>query len=434
MKFRHILVAALVCVTSLQAVAQDPGKLAGKNVILIQGFLPQHVFLKRTDDGGKRWGYAYWNKFSLYNNGEGAIKTAPVYDESAWYNLLPAISDIEFLDQTWPVLADNHGNTFNMYDNSKTPVYSPDPNAKILYFDSTFRLEEQSGQGNGAKVAQQLNDLFAADPTYCTRTNGCIVITHSTGDIVMRWIEANKQTALTDNARAAFDVLTYLDLAGAGGGTEGATLLYWAANLANFLTPSEQDDLDLANDWINILFGTEGVLYMEAGKQFNAGILFDLQVHEARNADRSNPDEIPKLRIASAGDEPYGFLTHLFIKGHDDSVLPLHSTCGAAYAHAYDACSHARDMDGKVTLFNDAPLVFYRHNYPFIQSADLRHNGHMWSDTGNTMTAVMGNGQVAPGLNIDVEETTSWWFLNQYKRITNAENSTMGEVLARSVE
>ncbi|MDX1451765.1 MAG: hypothetical protein R3183_04340 [Oleiphilaceae bacterium] len=429
--WKYLALAAFVASASVA----HAGKLAGKNIILIQGFQPQHVFLKRTDDGGKRWGYAYWNKFELYNNGDGAIKTAPVYDESVWYEYIPAIGDIQFLDQVLPVLEDNNGNTFNMYDHTKTAVfYDDDPHAKILYFDSTYRLEEAGGQGNGAKVAQQLKDLFAADPTYCARTNGCIVITHSTGDIVMRWIEANKHTALDDATRQAFDVLTYVDMAGAGGGTEGATLLYWAANLANALTPSEQDDLDLANYWINTLFGTEGVLYMEAGKHFNAGILFDLQVHEARNADRSNPDEIPKLRIASAGDEPYGFITHAFIKGRDDSVLPLHSTCGSANAHAYDSCSHARDLNGKVTLFNDAPLFFYRHNYPFIQSEDLRHNGHQWNDTGNTMVALMGDGQVAPGVRIDIEETTSWWLLNQYKRITNSENSSMAEVLSRSIE
>ena len=78
-----------------------------------------------------------------------------------------------------------------MYDTSRQAIYYSDPHARILHFDSTYRIEEPNGQGIGATIARQLNALFAEDPTYCERTNGCIVITHSTGDLVMQYVEAN---------------------------------------------------------------------------------------------------------------------------------------------------------------------------------------------------------------------------------------------------
>ena len=411
---------------SASAMSASAGQLAGKNIILVQGFQLQHVFISRTHDDGKRFGYNYWNKFDLYNNGNGAIKTT---NETG----------ITLLDQNLPTLATASGEAFNAYDTSKQAVYFSDANAKILHFDSTYRLE--GSDGIGKTVSDQLNTLFTEDPSFCSRTNGCIVITHSTGDLVMQYIEDNKATLLSDNARNAFDVTTYIDLAGARGGTEGATLLYHLANFlddlasSTILSPEKQDEVDDANTWINFFLGTEGVEYMAPGKHFQSGVLYNLQVGPARNTGLNNPDNIPHLRVASAGDEPYGFVTHLFIKGHDDSVVPLHSACGSLYDNSYNSCVWNRYLDGETTWFADAPGAYFDVHFPFIQSESLRHNGHQWDDTGNYMTPLMSNGNFEGDVDIDFEKVNYWnLLLQKHILIKNASNKTMAQVLTDSVE
>ncbi len=401
------------------------GKLAGKNIILIEGFQPQHVFISRTHDDGKRFGYNYWNRFSLYNGGNGAIRVANP-------------NGLSLVEQNLPLLKDAGGNNFNIFDTSRTPVYYSDSSAHILHYDSSFRLE--GSDGIGRKVANQLKALFAAKPNFCNDTQGCLVVTHSTGDLVMQYIEDNKSSLLDSTTRSRFNVTAYIDMAGARGGTEGATVLYELANFLNtlasntVLSPSKQDEVNTVNDWLNFFMGTSGVKYMAPGKHFNSGVLYNLQTGPARNTGLVNPSNIPHLRIASGGDEIYGFITHLFIKGTDDSVVPLHSACGSDRPESYNTCVWNRTLDGKVTWFGDAPGNLYRLHLPFIQSETLRHNGHQWNDKGNRMTPLMGNGNVRGNLDIGIVTKTTWdIFLNQYIRIDGAENKTMGQVLSSSL-
>jgi len=397
------------------------GKLAGKNIILIEGFQPQHVFLSRTHDAGKRFGYNYWNKFSLFNGGNGAIKVANP-------------SATALIAQNLPTLQDTAGNNFNMFDTSRTPVYYSDASAHILHYDSSYRLEGSTGIG--ITVANQLKALFTAKPDFCSATNGCVVITHSTGDLVMQYIEHNKASLLDSTTRSRFNVTAYLDLAGARGGTEGATVLFELANLmqtlANntILTPEKQDEVDDINDWLNFFMGSSGVKYLAPGKQFNSGVLFNLQTHEARRTAWNN-NNIPHLRVASGGNEIYGFITSLFIKGTDDSVLPLHSTCASTTDGSYSTCVSNRTLDGKAIIFGDAPSSYFGLHFPFIQSETLRHNGHQWNDKGNRMTVLRSNGNVRGDLDVQCATTTTYdLLLQKYIRITGADTKSLGQVLS----
>ncbi len=403
----------------------NANQLAGKNIILIQGFQFQQVFISRTHDDGKRFGYNYWNRFGLYNNGNGAVRVANP-------------TGLTLLDQNLPTLKDASGRSFNIFDTSRQAQYFSDSTAQILHYDSTYRLEGSNGIGR--TVAQQLKDLFAAKPDFCTKTNGCLVITHSTGDLVMQYLEDNKASLLDSATRAAFDVTAYVDLAGARGGTEGATVLYELANFLNTiasntaLSPTMQAQIDTANWWLNLFMGSKGVAYLAPGKHFQSGVLYNLQPGPARNTGLVNPDQIPHLRVASGGDEPYGFITHLFIKGTDDSVVPLHSACGSTRANSYNSCVWNRTLDGRVTLFADAPSSYYNLHYPFIQSESLRHNGHQWDDRGNYMTPLMNNGNVKDDLDISISRKTSYnIFLQKYIRIRDAEHKTLAQVLSSSL-
>ncbi|GAA3936782.1 hypothetical protein [Litoribacillus peritrichatus] len=425
MKFWKLLAlsAAITGATTASA-----NQLADKNIILVQGFQLQHVFMSRTHDDGKRFGYNYWNRFDLYNDGNGAVSVGNP-------------TGITLMDQNIPMLKDANGDTFNIYDTSKQAVYASDSHAKILHFDSTYRLEEPNGEGIGATIAQQLDDLFDDDPTFCIRTNGCLVITHSTGDLIMQYVEENKNSLLDSATRDAFDVTAYVDLAGARGGTEGATLLYHLANFLDdlasntVLSSEKQDEVDDANEWINFFLGTEDVEYFAPGKHFQSGVLYNLQPDQARSTGLSNPDGIPHLRVASAGDEPYGFVTHLLIKGQDDSVVPLHSSCGSSEPKSYDSCVSNRKLDGETTWLANAPSSLYDHHYPFIQSESLRHNGHQWDDSGNYMTPLMDNGNFVDDLDIDFETVIYRdLLLDKHILIENSSNKTMAQVLDASLD
>lgn len=390
MKLLSSLLAATVL---LAASTSQAGKLAGKNVLLIQGFLPQHVFLPPSDKG-KADGFDYWKSFKLYNNGNG----------------------------------DSNGNG----------KADDDPYARILYFSSAKRIEEADQSGTGLNVANQLKTLFANEPNYCK--DGCVVITHSTGDLVMRYIMDN--THLLGQYESKLKVVAFVDLAGAGGGTEGAVWLNAAANGANIPGAIVEG---LAA-WLGGDITAPGL---------KPGILYDLQPGVARNTAVDNIPAIPRLRVASAGEELYGPLTHLFIKGTDDSVVPLHSSCGAAFDGAYDSCTRDLRIDGRVMSGVNGPSTYYDYHYPIIMSEEMPHNdqfkgigwdyssGYPWYVSGREMTFALSganayqssNANKTVKVDVEYEKVYAWWdWFREYRFITNAKSKSMGQVVQESFE
>ncbi len=377
----------------LAASGANAGKLAGKNVILIQGFLPQHVFLPPSD-GGQADGVDYWKSFPLYNNGQG--------------------------------------------DSNRNGIGDDDPHAKILHFSSAKRIEEPDQSGSGLNVVNQLKQLFASEPGYCAE--GCVVVTHSTGDLVMRYVMDNSH--LLDQYENHLNVVAFVDLAGAGGGTEGAVWLNAVANGANIPGAIAEG---LAA-WLGGDLNAPGL---------EPGILYDLQPSVARNTSVDNIPAIPRLRVASAGEELYGLLTHLFIKGTDDSVVPLHSACGAAFDGAYDSCTRDLRIDGRVKNGVNGPSTYYDYHYPIIMSEEMPHNdqfkglgwdfssGYPWLVKGRDMTFALSgakayeNGTANQTVDVDVEYETvyAWWdWFRKYRLISNASSKSMGQVVMDSFE
>ena len=140
MKLYKSLIAA--CLT-LVAFSSHSAQLAGKNVLLIQGFLPQHLIINPSDDG-----------------------------QSA---------------------SDDYWSTFD--SSLKDPG-----NSNVLHYPSHKSIE--GGNGIAAIVAGQLEPLLSSG--YCD--NDCVIITHSTGDLVMRYVLANKNSLL-GNAIAYHNLL-----------------------------------------------------------------------------------------------------------------------------------------------------------------------------------------------------------------------------------
>ncbi|MFV1873031.1 MAG: hypothetical protein ACMZ64_06910 [Oleiphilus sp.] len=364
MKLYQKLLAVCLAATAFSTQA---AQLAGKNVLLIQGFLPQHL-IANPSDNGKAASDNYWSTFdaSLKNSG----------------------------------------------------------NSNVLHYPSNERIE---GSGGIASiVAAQLNPILSSG--YCD--NQCVVITHSTGDLVMRYVMANKNSLLGSSLANRLKVAAIIDMAGAGGGTELAALGVDIINGVNHGT----DVIEALLDWAGFNF--------ELG--INPGVMHNLQPSIARNTATTNIPSIPRLRIASTGDELYGFITHPFIKGKDDSVVPLHSACGSAYPDAYDSCMRDLRIDGRVTSVSKAPSSsqLYNYHYPVIMSESMPHNSMQANHKGHDMTFALTSANrygssSAKTIDIDVEyyHIYAWWdWYNKYRYISNASNKNMGQVILASFE
>lgn len=351
----------------LVVAATANAQLAGKNVLLIEGFQPQHIAAPPEDEG----------------LADGL---------ATWANYEPALTD------------------------SAT--------SRILYWPSHYRL--QGAGGIAALISSELKPILESG--FCD--DQCIVITHSTGDLVARYLLANKSSLLGSALASRFKVAAVIDMAGAGGGTE-------LANVAVDLTKG-----------VNTGAGFAEALLAFAGFNFelgmNPGVMIDLQPSVARNTAVNKIPAIPRLRIAGSGDEIYGFMTHPIIKGNDDSVVPLHSACGAADDGAYDSCVKDLRMDGRVTSISKAPSLsqLYDYHYPIILSATTPHNDMQANKTGHEMTFALSgadyyNSSSIKSINVAVEQETTraWWdWFRTYRFITGAKDKTMGRVIVDSFE
>jgi hypothetical protein len=362
------LLTSFLCGAVMFSVAVSTNAaLAGKNVLLIHGFNLDHIFSNPVDQG-EADGLAYWDAFE------------------------PAITD------------------------SAT--------ARRLFWPSNLRI---AGEGGIVDiVVSQLETVLSSG--FCDEQ--CVILTHSTGDIVARFLLANKLSLLGPELAERFKVAAVIDMAGAGGGTELADV---AVDLVNGLNTGG----DVIEAFLN-LFGIE----LELGTDL--GVLVDLQPNVARNTAVNNFPSIPHLRIVGAGDEDFGLFTHPLIKGGDDSVVPLHSACGGAFTRRYDSCVKDLRMDGRVTRVAKAPSAseLYDFHFPIILSEDFAHNDMQNNGTGRDMTFASSSAELyeqsaanSIAVNVESETVRVWWELfKKYRFITGAKDKTMGQVIAESFD
>lgn len=342
--------------------------IAGKNVILIHGFNPFQLINPPTDNG-QADAAAYWQTVD-------------------------------------PAFKRDDGGLTN-----------------IIHWPSNRRL---SGSGGIISIIQpQLSALLQED--YCR--DYCVIVTHSTGDLVTRFLLKNKQSIFGSAMADRFKVAGVVDLAGAGGGTELANYGVGIANGINY-----------ASDIISALLDYAG---FSVHYGLNVGVMNDLQPSVARNHATNAIPAIPRLRVAGTGDEFYGFATHPLIKGSDDSVVPLHSACGAASASSYHSCSRDTRIDGKLTYVSAAPAAsdLYDFHYPILMSEELPHNSMQANHTGYWVTSVRsaesayrnaGFNQLA--VDIADYETREWWdFWQKYRYVDGTRYRSMSTLLVDKV-
>jgi hypothetical protein len=270
-----------------------------------------------------------------------------------------------------------------------------------LYWNSNQRV---SG-GIKDSIKSQLQSLAAQG----TCSNGCVFVTHSTGDLVLRY--ALTKLGQWGISTSQLKVLTVLDFAGAGGGTEIADIAVSISQGSGLVNSAQKAAIDL---FLGFSFDADD----------GVGVLNDLRPSTARATAVSN-NNYPRLRFVGAGWEYLG-ATKPFISGSDDSVVPLHSACGAASKSSYDSCSQSITTEGVITSVSAAPSSLWFNHYPILMGDDTNHSEAINNDRSGDFTTVVNN--VYLGVNVDFATTTSreWWaWWKKVRTVNNGSSYSM---------
>ncbi|MFT6045341.1 MAG: hypothetical protein ACI9WC_001041 [Arenicella sp.] len=255
-----------------------------------------------------------------------------------------------------------------------------------LYWTSKDRIT------GGIKDA--IRTQFLALESQGTCAQGCVFVTHSTGDLVLR--DALTRLGQWGINQSNFKVITVIDLAGAGGGTE-------IADIASSIAAGSGIINSIQKAAIKAFLGftpTSGSI----------GVLNDLRPGTARSIATSN-SAVPRLRFVGEGTEFLG-ITKPFISGSDDSVVPMHSACGARYKASIDSCSKSVRVNGQLRSSN-GPSSLYSNHYPILMGEGTAHSEAVNNSRSGEFTTVTNN--TTKGLNVDFSTSTgkkwwSWWY------------------------
>lgn len=274
----------------------------------------------------------------------------------------------------------------------------------VMHWSSGERVRE----GIGDTIRAQVKNL--ADNGTCL--NGCVFVTHSTGDLVTRYLLRNLNGWLWQWGYGPdrVKVLVVLDIAGAGGGTE-------LADLGVAVVESDNIFSNAATSVVNWFLGTNV-------SPSELGVVRDLQPAVARSIATDN-GAVPRLRMVGAGVEYLG-ASKPFILGKDDSVVPLHSACGSVRQESLDSCSSQIEMTGEIDPVAKSPSGLWYNHFPIIMGADTNHSEAMSHETSGTMVPVVNHWDFN-GLIVDFAEDNywSWWYWDDMKVIRGGDGKSM---------
>jgi hypothetical protein len=270
-----------------------------------------------------------------------------------------------------------------------------------IYFDSKKRLTQ-----NATSLRNQVRALASNG----TCSQGCYFVTYSTGDLVTRYIQSRLgQWGVSSND---FRILLTLDYGGAGGGTEGADAIVGIAQ-GNFVPDAVKRALSFA--FFGLQFDLSGLV----------GIINDLRPSIARSHATGNYSA-PRLRMAGA--KTTLILSDVFIKGGDDGIVPMHSSCGSSRQESVDSCSRSIRVDGKLTSAS-GPRSFRYNHFPILMAKDMSHTD---IEHRGPLVAVNNNRNFGPDT-FSVQEktrTSGWWiFKSTYRTVDKSNNQKVMQFL-----
>jgi len=268
-------------------------------------------------------------------------------------------------------------------------------------------------------IAQKAFDQLVEISQQGLCANGCVLVTHSTGDLVARHFLDNQERWLTNAGVEPLDVVAVLDFAGAGGGSELADVAVNAAN-GGVLGWLGETALDA---------------FLGTSDPERLGVLNDLQPAVARNI-ATSPNNIPRLRFVGGGSaDSFNWARAPLLPGEDDGTVAVHSACGATQADSYDSCVSDLALDGELTSV-DAPGSLYFNHFPVVLGGDTNHGAVIDNTTGNELT-VAENNLAFGGLSFGFEtqtEARGFFFPSTYRVIPGSEQSSMSGTVVNTVE
>lgn len=340
MKIKLLIVAA-----SLMLSINAEAKLAGKNVILVHGFISEHLNTRPSDQAQRQQAPNYWKDY-------------------------------------WASRAEGY-----------------------VVYPSHERVQ--------GRIKDSVRNQFLELQRNRKCANGCVFVTHSTGDLVLR--DALTRFGQWGIDRNKVKVLSVIDLAGAGGGTGLADLAISTASTSGPITGIVRA----------IAGGVLGVNF----KPSRLGVLNDLRVGTARSIARQN-NSYPRLRVAGAGDQ-FLRITKGFIRGYDDSVVGMHSSCGAKYSGNVESCSSGIRSNGQLAGARGPGTLLHNH-FPIVMAnrgdhEELRNN----KKSGGALTTVVNN-QTIGGLKLDFATNTkrrSWSWFKKVREINGSNDKSVSATI-----
>jgi hypothetical protein len=280
------------------------------------------------------------------------------------------------------------------------------------------RFDWSSDERIEGKIAQEVYNKAVELSQSGLCNDGCVMVTHSTGDLVTRYFLAHQEDWLAAAGLQPLNITAVLDFAGAGGGTEPA---YIAASVAS-------GGGTWFEKWlVNFMFGSPKSIE-------DIGVVYDLQPSVARSLG-NEPVQVPHLRYTGISSG----MGSGYIPGVDDGVIPLHSTCAAANPVAYDSCSTTIATDGEQTAVSSAPTAFRSYHYPVLMADGINHGETVGQKSGVKMTYITNdftsNG-VAMNLDtytVDEKPWYQWWGNEMHQYVSDSENKTMSQVVTGSL-
>lgn len=237
--------------------------------------------------------------------------------------------------------------------------------------------------------------------------NGCVLVTHSTGDLVARYFLQNQAYWMQRAGLPPLNIVATLDFAGAGGGTDLADVAVAAANSEYVPEPLK---------WAaGAILG----MNLDVTDYRQLGVVFDLQTTVAR-AHATAPNVIPRLRFSANGGDlaeigmgQVRTITKGIIRGADDTVVPAHSSCGASAPDAIESCSGQLTYGGKRTATLGPRGLLYNH-FPLLMASGYDHFNIVKDEPHGLVTYVLNN--FSAGLGVDFQTytqtvTRNWWEL-----------------------
>ncbi|QUJ70092.1 hypothetical protein KDD30_18260 (plasmid) [Photobacterium sp. GJ3] len=244
---------------------------------------------------------------------------------------------------------------------------------------------------------------------------GCVFVTHSTGDLVTRYIIENQANWLSQAGLAPLNIVATFDFAGAGGGSELADV---AVNVA-----------EGGGVWNTTLRYAVSLWLGELPDSHNTGTLNDLRVANARQLAALPDSRVPRLRFAGDSSDYLG-VTSGFLPGHDDGVVASHSSCGASTVGDFNSCSVSVGYNGKLARQSRGVSQFMPYHYPVLMGEDYSHNALIGNRHQGEVTTVTDQVNLGDGKSVRINSTDEWYWLNgyYYRYVDGSDSQTMSEI------